>query len=259
MSVIPRTCEACVSSAAGIAHLNLSFYYKTLNKKAKKQIEEWRENWIYPFSWEPKNDIERIERDFFDITAYMLSSQSPKFFWESIESKQLTFSLIKETVTRDPKVMVPILQSLWKLPDQELEKFARLVEHYWMSNIITISSLVRDRMEFIKELKSLIHTPESKKVLLERKHIHKILEKELRIFWDWYEWGTSDETLEAVLKSHISALGRTDLITDTEMESEDRPDLFLYRQYPQSSWERFEHLITHITLRSNIIHTFKVL
>ncbi len=54
--------------------------------------------------------------------------------------------------------------------------------------------------------------------------------------------------MKDVLKTHIRLLGREDLIDEAALSSvsNDRPDLFIYRQYPQTRESHFEHLVVEL-------------
>lgn len=225
-----------------------SFLRSQLSKKAKEKLSKIKETGIYPFKEEPQNSLEEAERQIFDIFAEKVISSPKNAMGTSTESKALVLELLKEASEKDPKDIVPIFSKVLDLPDDEAKELSNLLDDFSLSSLIKISRKVTDRIQFIEELDEILFDTELKKKILERKHLHKILEKEVWIFGDGYEIGTSDKSLKNLLKKHIKILGREDLVGNGDDEKLPNfiPDLFLYKSVPQAEEGKFEHLIIEL-------------
>ena len=73
--------------------------------------------------------------------------------------------------------------------------------------IIKAAKVVADRQDFLKGLQILLFDAAVKDKLLERKQLHKILERETWIFGEEYNLTNSDQDLDKVLAKHIALLG----------------------------------------------------
>lgn len=223
------------------------YYLQIYKKRAAEFVNEIRDEEYYPYEWEPKNQIEESEREIFDIALFEVAANSRQFSKDSAETKAIVTNLIKTTIQRDVKDLIPILEETLKLPDEDIKKFKTLIESYGLSHLINTTKSITDKLSFIDELDTLLHNPTYQKITLERQHIHKLIENELWIFWDWYIWWTSDKMMRDVLKNHLKLLWRDNFIwVDTEWLSSDRPDIMLNKQYPQTSEWKFEHLVVEL-------------
>ncbi len=88
------------------------------------------------------------------------------------------------------------------------------------------------------------------KKVLERKHLHKIIEKETWIFGDEFVLGASDVNLKNVLKSHLAAIGRDDfesiVVNGDNHELHDIPDVCLWKQYNNGKNGYFRNLVVEL-------------
>ena len=231
----------------GVRWVIADYYLWIYKKKAAEFVSDLKNEAYYPYEWEPTNQIEESEREIFDIALFEVAANSRQFSKDSIETKAIVTNLIKTTIQRDVKDLIPILEETLKLPDEEITKFKNLIESYGLSNLINTAKSVTDKLSFIEELDTLLHNDKYQKNVLERQHIHKILENELWIFGDGYVGWTSDKTMKDVLKNHLKLLWRDEFIWNhLDWLSSDRPDIMLNKQYPQTSEWKFEHLVIEL-------------
>jgi hypothetical protein len=99
-------------------------------------------------------------------------------------------------------------------------------------------------------LEGLLFNSEEKKVLKERKQLHRILAPQTWIFGEQYALSVDDQSLTEVLRKHIEGQGRdgVDLATPV-MRADGRRgivDLMLSRRIPQSRPEELEHLVVEL-------------
>ena len=76
-----------------------------------------------------------------------------------------------------------------------------------LSAIIRSSQEVANRLNFLNGLEQLLFGADTKKVLLERDQLHKVLEKEAWLFHEGFALAGSEQRLEEVLAKHIGELG----------------------------------------------------
>lgn len=223
-----------------------NYYFDLLRDNSQEIIQELKNESIYPYTDKPLNEVEIIEREFFDISVSTIIASQPMVLWGSIESKKLVVNLIKEGIKKDPETLIHIFKNIINLSDEDLDKLHILIKDYWIWNIIRLSESVLNKIKFLDELPLIIQDPIQNKKILERKHLHKIIENELWLFWEWYALWTSDQSLKNLLKRHMQILWRSDFNWDVSVESLDIPDLFLFKQYPWTREWLFDHLIIEL-------------
>lgn len=78
--------------------------------------------------------------------------------------------------------------------------------------MIRASTDVTNRLEFLRALDLMVFDPEAHKMVGEREHLHRILERELWVFGEQYNFMVSERGLTAALNRHLELLGenRTD-------------------------------------------------
>jgi hypothetical protein len=222
------------------------FLRRRLADRAQSALADLKKSNVYPYKNLPSTPVEKAEREIFDIYASQILVSPHNLLGQTQQSKTLVLNLLKDAMESDPASILPIFQQVLDLPKDELETLVDLVKKYSLSTVIKLSRLVANRMAFISELRYLLFDQDYKKRVLERRHLHKILENELWVFGDQYALGTSDKGLGQVLKTHIKLLGRDSL--NLEIDSSDLttiPDLFLYKMRPEGEGKS-EHLIIEL-------------
>lgn len=133
-----------------------------------------------------------------------------------------------------------------ELPAEKRDELAALLESTTLSSIISASKLVGDRLNFLSGLELMVFNHETKKVVKERKHLHKLLERETWLFGEEYNLSASDNSLDEVLRKHLSGLG-LEVALDAEPVlradgKEGIVDLMLSRTIRQAHADEHEHL-----------------
>lgn len=225
-------------------------FRKRAAEDASRIVEEWKEEKIYPYEGDAKNIIEETERQVFDVVALSLHDYLPDFEATDNKNKKLTFALLKQAVEESPQAVQRILEEVLELPKEKQEEFAGLLEKTSLTAIINASKVVADRLDFLRGLELLVFDPESRKQLLERSQLHKILADHTWIFGEEFNLTVNDQSLTEVLNKHLQELGR-------EPEEEGEPvlredasvgivDLMLSRSIPQPRADEREHLIVEL-------------
>lgn len=109
---------------------------------------------------------------------------------------------------------------------------------------------VSDRLDFLSLLEKIVYEDETRKILKERAHLHKILEEQPWVFDETYTLSASDKTLDKVLERHTKDLEKVynyqapeDL---TKIEEKMIPDLVLSRQIPGPRADELDNLVIEL-------------
>lgn len=180
-------------------------------------VDSWKEQDIYPYSdgvaLEP---TKIIEQKVFDILAVNVQSYLKSFETSDKKTKKFTFMLLAQAIRQNPDSVQKILSEVLGLKPVEQDELAELLERTTLSSIISASKIVSDRINFLNGLDNLVHDKDTKKNLLERDQLHKILEREAWVFRDDFFLAGSEDRLETVLKKHLRHLGRREDIESEE-------------------------------------------
>lgn len=101
-----------------------------------------------------------------------------------------------------------ILQKVVDLPESRQDELADLLRKTSLTAVINAAKAVTDRLEFLRALQILVFDPESKKQLLERSQLHRIIAQETWVFGEQFNLSNDDQDLTAVLKAHLDLLGK---------------------------------------------------
>lgn len=217
---------------------------------ASELVDEWKRKDIYPYTGEPSTPVEEAQRQVFDVVALNVSEYLPDFATTDDRTQRLQLRLLKQAVEGSPEVAQQILAEVLELPLEKQEQLAALLKRTSLSAIISAAKLVADRLDFIRGLEHLVFNAESKKQLLERRELHKILEKHTWLFGEQFNLTTSDKSLDDVLAKHLRLLGRSPQDDPEPVRREDGTvaiiDLMLSRKVPHPSADSREHLIIEL-------------
>lgn len=223
----------------------LKDYYKWESEKVIDQLVE--EN-LYPYSDIKDNPLKEAEKNLFDITIWTLvtHSWSNKILWNwNTKRKGLIISLLKKSIEKWGDDILETFQSVLDLDKWELQDFTYMIKKHWLSSTIKMSKIISNKISFLQEIDEMLYW-KFKSETLERKHLHKILEKELWIFWDGYNLWTSDEPFRNLLSKHKEVIWRDSIKYDDKDLTQERPDLFLYQQFASTKKNKFDNLIVEL-------------
>ena len=171
------------------------------SERSRSKIKEWQEAKIYPYEGDTLNPIERNERQVFDVVALNLADYSADFERAPPKQQKLILQLIKAAVETGPSNLPNILEQFVDLPKAKQEELAELLRKTTLTAVINAAKAVTDRLDFLKGLQLLVFDPKSKKQLLERSQLHRIVAQETWIFGEQFNLMNDDEDLTAVLES----------------------------------------------------------
>jgi hypothetical protein len=211
-------------------------------------IEEWKLEEVYPYKDEVRSEIERVERELFDVVAAKaakaVNSSSDRI------GKRFSLELLRQAVEQSPSALRRVLREVLELPDETLAELDQLLDRTSLTSIIALGKVVADRLDFLMGLRVLVFDPQTKKDVLERSQLHRILANEVWLFGDEYTLAIDDEGLSAALQQHIHLLGREKASEDLEpatLEDGSRAivDLLLSATVPLPT-RQHEHLVVEL-------------
>ena len=221
-------------------------------ERSRGKIQEWKNAKIYPYEGPADNPIEVNERQVFDVVALNLADYSGDFEKAPDKQKKLILQLVKAAVESGPSNLLSILQQVVDLPETRQEELADLLRKTSLTSVINAAKAVTDRLEFLRALQILVFEAESKKQLLERSQLHRIIAQETWIFGEQFNLASDDEDLTAVLKAHLKLLGknRAELAAlEPVLDAEDKAaivDLMLSSRVPTATDDERRHLVVEL-------------
>lgn len=171
-------------------------------------VEKWKKEKIYPYEDKSHIDpVEHAERQVFDILAVNVQSYLPSFEDSDSKQKKFTFFLLAQAIRQNPDSVQFIIGQVLGLKKEAQDDLALLLEKTPLSSIISSAKIVANRLDLLSGLEALLFDKESKKKLLERDQLHKILETEAWLFHEEFSLAGSEQRLEEVLHKHLAKLG----------------------------------------------------
>jgi hypothetical protein len=234
-----------------------TYFRRRLSEQQSQIVERWKKEQIYPFeAKEHLNAVEEAERQVFDILAVNVESYLPAFEDADQKSKRFMFRLLAQALQESPNSVQRMITEMLNLKKEEQETLAELLEVTTLSNIISSAKTVANRLDFLLALENLIFDKVTKKKLLERDQLHKILETEAWIFHEEFALSGSEKTLEEVLELHLGKLRDKDDQSAVLREGaqEGRVDLMFSRMVQPRHDER-DHLVVELKRPSQSINS----
>lgn len=231
-----------------------SHFRERETQRSRAKIEEWQKDGVYPYQGLAEDPIERNERQVFDVVALNLSDYSSEFESSPKKTQKLIFQLLKAAVETGPDTLPNLLAEVINLPPERQEEMAGLLQKTSLSAIIEAAKEVTNRLDFLKALQMLVLEPKSKRQLLERSQLHRIIAQETWVFGEQFNLVNDDEDLTSVLRSHLNLLGkdRNELAPDVDekvLDAEGKNgivDLMLSQRIPLPSDEKRQHLVIEL-------------
>ncbi|OZF42698.1 ATP-binding protein [Rhodococcus sp. 14-2470-1a] len=172
-------------------------------ERRRELVEDWKSGHVYPYQGEPTSEEEKVERATFDVVATSIRRHIPK----GKQKQRLTLGLLKDSLQQRPGDVSALLDEYVGLSIDERDQLDRLLTRTGLSRVIQASSDVTNRLEFLRALELMVFDPETNKLVGEREHLHRILESELWVFGEQYNFMVSERGLTAALDRHVELLG----------------------------------------------------
>lgn len=229
-------------------------------ERSRSKIQEWKDAKIYPYEGQAADPIEVNERQVFDVVALNLADYSSDFEKSPVKQKRLILQLVRAAVESGPSNLLTIIEQVVDLPESRQEDLADLLRKTSLTAVIHAAKAVTNRLEFLRALQILVFDAKSKKQLLERSQLHRIIAQETWIFGEQFNLANDDEDLTSVLRSHLKLLGadREELAALTPaLDPEGKAaivDLMLSSRVPTATDDERRHLVVELKRPSQPIN-----
>lgn len=180
-------------------------------ERSAKLIKQWRAEDSYPFREPPKSRVEEAARGIFDLVAV---AAAPVIEKTDFSSRKLSLELLKNAVENSPSNVRHILEEVLNLTTEQADELSDLIKKTSLGALLRVGNQVVGRLEFLTGLEEIINDRELKKLVTERRQLHRILAEETWIFREEYALTVDDNTLRTALKAHTRLLGRDGLAPD---------------------------------------------
>ena len=186
-------------------------------KEATTVVQEWKSAQIYPYSGDPITQIEKVERQVFDIVALNVARHLPKFDDAPAKNKQFQLRMLRQAIEKSPEDLQLILTEVLNLPKRKRDELTSLLQDVSLSSIISSAKIVADRLKFLTGLTTILFDDGPKKRLKERSQLHRIIAENCWLFGEEFSLSVDDRSLTEVLRAHQRFLGE-DIIIDSPVK-----------------------------------------
>lgn len=176
-------------------------------QEASSFVQDWKDEQIYPYEGEPANQVEKVERQVFDIVALNVARHMPDFSGAPTQNKQFQLRMLRQAIERSPRELQTILKEVLNLPKRKQDELADLLQNMSLSSIISSAKVVADRLKFLIGLGAILFDKGPKQRLKERSQLHRILAENCWLFGEEFSLSVDDQSLTEVLRAHKKVLG----------------------------------------------------
>lgn len=216
-------------------------------ERSSHLIQELKDAGAYPYEGDPNDEIQRREREVFDMATYAVSNYSKDFRHAEAPLKRITLALLREALRHNPDSLTQILHAVVGLPKEKQNQFSSLLERTELSSIISASSLIADRIAFLRTLEQAVFDPRWSKVIRERGGLDVLLRDHTWIFGEQFHIVMPEAGLTKVMERVLAEQGRK---TARRVKKSDgktgRVDAFLGRSVPSPNQDRREYLVIEL-------------
>lgn len=216
---------------------------------ARGYVEEWKAERVYPFAEDPRNPVEQVERQVFDIVAVSVARHLPDFEDAQSQNKAFQLRMLRQAIEKSPEELQLILAEVLRLPKRKQEELAELLRDVSLSAIISSAKVVADRLRFLTGLEAILFDAEPKKRLKERSQLHRIVAQNTWLFGEQFSLSVDDQSLTEVLRKHRKLLG-DDTVIDAPVKhvSQERGivDLMLSKAIRRHQANSLSHLVVEL-------------
>lgn len=161
----------------------LDFHFKKkVGESYNKFTDELHKDKYYPYKQRKENNDP--ERKTFDQIAYYLEEEH-SVLTDKDEIRSVIYPLIKTSIEKGE--IRNIFENILKLEEDSLEKLNDLLLETSLDSVIKFAHGVASRKRQLEALKELVYNVDISKHVLERKELHKVVERMLWIFGEQYD------------------------------------------------------------------------
>jgi hypothetical protein len=217
------------------------------DEQRRSIVQQWKAEDVYPYEAEPTDPLDQASQAVFN---YVATTAAPAVNTiDNRSAKKLSLSAMRVAVENDPSALQRVMRQVVQLSPDKLEEFDQLLEKTTLPALLTAMRTVVGRLDFLTALEALLFDDDLAPTVLERAHLHPLLENETWVFGEEYALHVSDKSLTTVLRAHLAILGSDEIITAPVLDSDGshlrRVDLLFGRALEHARMER-EHLVVEI-------------
>jgi hypothetical protein len=160
----------------------------------------------------------------------------------------MTLALLREAVRHNPDSVTNILRAVINLPKSRQDEFSALLEKTELSNIITASNLIADRITVIEVIKEMVSDPDRRLSVKERGELDLIVQANTWIFGEQFHISLPEAGLSRIMRRVSQDLGtkRGSAKVAKSGGGIGRADVFLGRVIPHPDHEHREYLLIEL-------------
>jgi hypothetical protein len=225
-------------------------------EKSGELIQDLKAAGVYPYEGEPRDEVERQERQVFDITTHAVASYSRDFKKADNPLKKITLGLLREAVSNNPESVSRILKAVFNLPKVRQDEFSQLLEKTELGNIIAASNLVANRIVALEVLKEIVFEPKHRRTIKERGELDVLVRDNTWLFGEGFHFTMAEAGLTKIMLrvSEELALKRTKETRGRKPDGKvGRIDSFMGRLVPHGDQQHREFLLIELKRPSLVI------
>ncbi|MDP2874959.1 MAG: ATP-binding protein [Holophaga sp.] len=224
--------------------------------RAKNLVERWKEDKIYPFEDNPKTEMERVEREVFEVVAIQVNDLLPDFSSSQPKSQRFQLRMLRQALESSPAELEVILSEVLSLSGKKRQEFAELLKETSLSAMITASKMVSERLKTLSGLEKLLYDLDEKKQFKERTQLHRLLAVNSWIFGEEHNLLVDDQSLTEALRQHLKTNGDSTVV-DRSVTLADGGrgilDLMLGQKVATARAEELEYLVVELKRPSVVV------
>jgi hypothetical protein len=231
-------------------------YFRTRQaERSSELIQDLKDAGVYPYEGDPKDEVERHERQVFDIATHAVSSYSREFKKADNPLKKITLGLLREAVSHNPESLSRILRAVFNLPRVRQDEFSDLLAKTELANIISASTLIADRVVAIKVLREIVFEPAHRRTIKERGELDVLIRDNTWIFGESFHFTMSEAGLTKIMNrvSDELALKRSKGKARKLDGRIGRIDSFMGRVVPHADRQHREFLLVELKRPSLVV------
>jgi Histidine kinase-, DNA gyrase B-, and HSP90-like ATPase len=218
-------------------------------EKSGELIQDLKDAGVYPYEGDPRDEIERRERQVFDIATHAAVSYSKDFKKADNPLKKIALGLLKEALSNNPESVTRILKAVFNLPKLRQDEFSQLLEKTELGNIIGASSLVANRIVALKVLREIVFEPKHRRTIKERGELDILIRDNTWMFGEGFHLTMAEAGLTQIM-DRVSEGIATKRVKGTPVRKLDgkigRIDSFMGRIVPNESPDHREYLLIEL-------------
>ena len=225
-------------------------YFRTrVAEKSGELIQDLKDAGVYPYEGSPKDEVERRERQIFDIATHAVSSYSREFKKADNPLKKITLRLLREAVSHNPESISRILTAVFNLPKARQDEFSNLLQRTELGSIISTSTLIADRIVTLKVLGEMVFEPKHRRTIKERGELDVLVRDATWIFGERFHFTMPEAGLTKIMDRVSQELGlkRTKGAKGRKPDGKiGRVDSFMGRVVPHPDRDHREFLLVEL-------------